>query len=302
MIAAALVSLLVVWRRGGLAGRGGAGGGFPRRLWVPLALIPVVVLFLQMPLSLGLWNLLPKLRFLQFPWRWLLAVEAPMAIFFTAAVWPGSARPRWQRVAAGGVCALLFMSGTVFAAENFFRDPKEDDDLATILENYRTGAGFVGTDEYAPAGAENTLVATGLPDACLTDDFDDEQGVQASPDETPVWRPEQKSCISIAAADPASGPERLRVTTNARRAGFLVLKLRRYPAWRVTMNGRVMRDLQDRDDGLISVPVPQGAVSVAVDWTTTPDVVAGRWVSGLALLGLVGLGVVERRFWHSLGG
>ena len=148
----------------------------------------------------------------------------------------------------------------------------------------------MGTDEYAPAGAENTLVATGLPDACLTDDFDDEQGVQASPDETPVWRPEQKSCISTASWSQHSGPEHLRVTTNALRAGFLVLKLRRYPAWRVTMNGRVMRDLQDRDDGLISVPVPQGPVSVTVDWTTTPDVVAGRWVSGLALLGLGGGG------------
>ena len=121
MIAAALVSLLVVWRRGRLTA---ASASVPRRLWVPLALIPVVVLFLQTPISLGLWNLLPKLRFLQFPWRWLLAVEAPMAIFFAAAVWPGNARPRWQRVAAGGLCALLFAGATVFAAENFFRDPQ----------------------------------------------------------------------------------------------------------------------------------------------------------------------------------
>ncbi len=49
--------------------------------WFPLALIPLAVLFLQLPISLPVWNLLPKLRFLQFPWRWLVVLEAPMAIF-----------------------------------------------------------------------------------------------------------------------------------------------------------------------------------------------------------------------------
>jgi hypothetical protein len=50
-----------------------------------------------------------------------------------------------------------------------------------------------------------------------------------------------------------------------------------------------------RDDGLIAVPVPQGAVELAVDWTTTPDVVAGRTVSFLAFFLLIGIGLLERK-------
>jgi hypothetical protein len=303
MIALALGSVLAFWLRSRVAANKSAESGdsetgsgpLQRSFWLPLAAIPAVVLLLQLPLSLPVWNLLPKLRFLQFPWRWLLVVEAPMGLFFAAAVWPRNSRSGRQRMIVAAVCALLFAGSTVFAAKNFFRDPKEDDDLATILENYRTGAGFVGTDEYAPPGAENTLVAQGLPDACLTDDFDDEQGVQPTPDASPIWRPEQKSCISTTGASPTSRPEHMRVSTNALRAGFLVLKLRRYPAWRITVNGRAVSGLQPRDDGLISVPVPQGPVSVTVDWATTPDVIIGRWVSALALAMLIALGLVERR-------
>jgi hypothetical protein len=53
--------------------------------------------------------------------------------------------------------------------------------------------------------------------------------------------------------------------------------------------------LPKRTDGLIVVPVPQGAVDVTVDWARSPDVLAGRWVSGFSLLLLAGLVWVERR-------
>jgi hypothetical protein len=193
------------------------------------------------------------------------------------------------------VCAALFLATTAYAAQKFFRDDREDGDLAAILDTYRSGAGFVGTDEYAPTGGENTLVAIGLPDGCLTDDFDDEQGVQPTPEDSPIWRPEQGSCFATAKAKERT-PEHLRIETYARRAGFLVLRLRSYPAWRVTVNGQRVTDLKARQDGLLSVPVPQGAVMVTVDWSATPDAIAGRWVSGLALLGLIGLWLAERKY------
>jgi hypothetical protein len=305
MIALALVSLGVLGLRGRLslarraASRTDEAAAAPeqpmaRFLWIPLALIPAAVLFLLLPISLPVWNLLPKLRFLQFPWRWLLVVEAPMAIFFAAAVWPSGARSRWPHKAVACACAALFLAVTVFAATHFFRDPREDDDLADILTRFSTGVGFLGTDEYEPPGAENTLVASGLPDGCLTDDFDDEQGVQPTPEDNPVWRPEQNSCFSTATAS-LKQPEHWRIDAFARRAGFLVLRLRSYPAWRITVNGHPVGELQARDDGLISVPVPQGPFQVTVDWTTTPDVVAGRCLSALALLALLTVAVGERR-------
>jgi hypothetical protein len=51
----------------------------------------------------------------------------------------------------------------------------------------------------------------------------------------------------------------------------------------------------ERSYGVMAVPVPQGPVEVIVDWSTTPDVIAGRWISGASVLLLTGLWLLERR-------
>ena len=67
MLGITFLAVFLAWRRGKLPD--------DRALWIPLALIPVVILFLQFSISLPIWNALPKLRFLQFPWRWLVALS-----------------------------------------------------------------------------------------------------------------------------------------------------------------------------------------------------------------------------------
>ncbi len=67
----------------------------------------------------------------------------------------------------------------------------------------------------------------------------------------------------------------------------MVLRLHSYPAWRVRVNGEAVKDLGWREDGLMAVPVREGAVDVSVDWVTTWDVVAGRVLSLLALSTLI---------------
>jgi hypothetical protein len=87
----------------------------------------------------------------------------------------------------------------------------------------------------------------------------------------------------------------MRLATFTAQAGFLILRLRTYPAWRITVNGKPVTGLPARADGLLAVPVPQGPVNLAVDWTTTTDVITGRCVSVVALMGLIALGLLERR-------
>jgi hypothetical protein len=302
MIAVAALSLMALWMRGRLAPGRRAGlliateanWMLSRRTWISLASIPAAVLFLLLPISLPVWALLPKLRFLQFPWRWLLVVEAPMALLFAAAVVPRLGATRRERVMVALLCALLFAASAVFAATHFFRDDVDYDDLATILTRHSSRTGFIGTDEYAPLGADNSTVAMGLPDACLASDFDTELGVAVEPGANPQWRPDQHSCMATA---PGRGrdPEHVRVQMFAAHPGFVILRLRSYPAWRITLNGQRVADLQPRVDGLISVPVAQGLVDLAVDWRSTPDVLAGHGVSALGLMGLIGLGAMERR-------
>jgi hypothetical protein len=265
-----------------------------RPWWIPLTLIPIAVLFLQFPISLPVWNLLPKLRFLQYPWRWVLVVEAPMAIFFAAAVWPAARARRRNRAVVAVVCAAFFLTTTYVSAKTFLRVCKEGDTVADLLDQYRGGGGLEGTDEYEPPDSDHWKIATGLPDACFSNDSDTTLGVADAPNAIPAWRPEQGSCEATATAQ-IHQPEHLRIDTVTAHPGFLILRLLSYPAWRITVNGHPTNSADPRDDGLIAVAVPEGRVEVAVDWTTTPDVVAGRCVSATALLLLVGLGFLERK-------
>jgi hypothetical protein len=302
MIGAALLSLVAVLLRAWLY-RQSASSPFAlalstatlaRRWWIPVALIPAAVLFLQFPISLPLWNLLPRLRFLQYPWRWVLVVEAPVAIFFAAAVWPAPSSSRRLRHAVATFCTLFFLCSTFFAAKTFLRSCQEGDTVADLLAMYSAGGGLEGTDEYQPPGSDHWKIAIGLPDACFTTEYDTLLGV-ATPDQPiPAWHPDQGTCQVTATAQ-LRQPEHLRISMIAPRPGFLILRLLRYPAWRITVNGRTTGPLDPRDDGLVAVPVPQGPVDLTADWATTPDAVAGRLVSGLALLLLLGLGLFERR-------
>jgi hypothetical protein len=275
-----------------------------RSWWIALALIPVAILILQFPVSLPVWNLLPKLRLLQFPWRWLVVLEAPMAIFIASTIWPSGASLRWRRMVVAAACGGVFLACTIVSGIFFFQVCDEEDAVAPMLDTYRSGAGFAGTDEYEPPGADNSLVATGLPFACLVNDPSTALGVLPKGSESdgsnPAWEPGQGSCDATFGAGPdrsTSSPEHLRVAAVAAHSGYLVLRLRSYPAWRIMVNGQQMNNLPRREDGLMAVVVARGPVDLTLDWSTTGNVLAGRWVSLLALLALIALCLVERKMW-----
>jgi len=294
MVAVALGGLAIAWRRKALPAIHTEG----RRWWIPLALIPLAVLFLQLPISLPIWNLLPKLRFLQFPWRWLAVLEAPMAIFFAAAVWPRAGARRWVRIAIPAACAAVFLASTAIAAVYFFQPCDDEDAVAPMVKTYRSGQGFEGVYEYTPIGADDGMVATGLPDACLVSNPLIPLGIVSEAGANPDWWVEQKSCDAVYSATPPAAqgnPEHFHLSAVLPHAGFVILRLRTYPAWRITLNGQPASQAAAREDGLTAVAVPQGPIHLAADWTTTPDVRAGRWLTALALLLLTALWLQERR-------
>jgi hypothetical protein len=293
MIGLAFLCIFVAWRRGLLR---------KRSWWIPLALIPLAVLLLQFPISLPVWNVLPKLRFLQFPWRWLIVLEAPLGIFFAAAIWPAQ---RWRRVVAIAVSSAIFLSITTVTLLLFHQGCDAEDKVAGMLSAYRSGQGFQGTDEYAPPGADDSLMAIGLPDACLTSNAD---AVLAKSDDgnIPQWDPANGHCdatYSWLRHFGSLSPEHLRLDAETPHAGYLILHLRDYAAWKVNVNDRDIAfgakegfpKLPRRDDGLMAVPVPQGAVQLDVDWITTGDVIMGRLISIMSLGYIIVLFLVERK-------
>jgi hypothetical protein len=164
-----------------------------RQFWIPLALLIPIVLLLQFPISAPLWHL-PKMQFLQFPWRWLVVLDIPFAIFLAAATPLGN---RCARIgsAAGWTVALLISAA--LASTAFYQFCDDDDNVGNQVSVFHAGTGVDGTDEYAALGSDNSLVADNLPDACLVTDPTRDLGKNDSPPDVPSvpdWYPEQGSC------------------------------------------------------------------------------------------------------------
>lgn len=292
MIVLAVAGFLVCWRRGTLPISHDTASS---RWWIPLAVIPIVACFLMFPISRPVWRLLPEMSFLQYPWRLLEAVEAPMAIFLVAAIWPRGRRGRAWAVAA---CVAAVLAATVFASSQFFQVCYPEDTVASTLADFRAGVGFEGMYEYEPPGGDDSIIARGLPDACLVGDPSVVLG-KPDPDDpsaNPVWAPDQGSCQAAFAVVGGlqTNPEHRRFRVTIAHAGYLVLRLVRFPAWSIRVNGQPVTDLPQRDDGLIAVPVPQGPIDLSLDWTAAPDVAFGRWVTLISILLSVALCLLEQ--------
>jgi hypothetical protein len=282
MFAVTAVALLVAWKRGTLPRE--------RRLLVPLMAIPAVVFLLQLPVSLPVWTWLPELRYLQFPWRLQLVMQAPLAIFFAAAVW---VEPLRKRIAILSACALAFGAIGTATWTLCFSDCKAFD---ASLNNWEEEGGAYGKPEYSPAGVQYSLVLPDTPSNCVIGSLDDLKNISGEPGEN--LHEVQAGSIKICKGDVKEElnlPEQKGFSGVVDQAGYLVLRLRSFPAWKVMVNGQPTPALMERGHGLTAVAVTPGRVDVVVNWTTLPDVVAGRWVSALVLLLVVALYFGERK-------
>src|SRR5260370_25383692 len=60
--------------------------GDGKKLWGALLLLSAATAFLMIRPSAIFWEYLPKLRFVQFPWRWMAILALPYAYFLAAAM------------------------------------------------------------------------------------------------------------------------------------------------------------------------------------------------------------------------
>ncbi len=87
MLVVAIIAFVVAWRRGTLPSPANS-----PRWWSRSPPSPSESRFFASPSHHFVWHALPEMPFVQYPWRWLEAVEAPMAIFFVAAIWTAARR------------------------------------------------------------------------------------------------------------------------------------------------------------------------------------------------------------------
>ncbi len=246
-----------------------------RTQWLPLLLLVPVVVAMQFPFSLGLWHLLPKAEFLQFPWRLTMLLTLPLAIFAAQAL---CCFRRWARFAGVTVWLLL----AVVASAGWFHQRCDDEDNVAAQIAAFQGGGSQPTDEYAPVGADNAALAAGLPTGCLAADPLVRLG-EADEDGALRWSSQRSPCL-VTVYPTEWGPKRKFLELDAPQAGYLIVRLRRFPAWQIERNGRRITIFLKRTDGLIVVPVERGTNRIRIHWMETADVRWGRSMSVAALL------------------
>jgi hypothetical protein len=258
-------------------------------LWGLIALLAVTtatVLFLLTPPSLFLWHLLPKLAFLQFPWRLLSLEGVVLALAVALGLPQRKLTLRWA-----ALLGILFALSMSAMANHLFRQSCDTGDLpsarAALLASHH---GMPPTDEYTPRTADNDALRATDPSSWITDDPNaPAPGTQPYPGASdPNFDPSDLDDTQTLSST-APGHNR----SHLLKPHFLILNLRDYPAWDVTLTvpGQALPQhpahLQ-RDDGLLAVALPAGDSIVDIRWHPTPDHEAGLGLSalGLAILGL----------------
>jgi 6-pyruvoyl-tetrahydropterin synthase related domain len=221
-------------------------------LWYSLVVWAAACALLMLSISSPLWSILPKLRFMQFPWRFLLCLGVPFALLTALGM------RRWtSRLAVylAMLCVLAFVW-------HHLLPPWWDyaPDLREMQDNMVTGVGYEGTDEYTPVGSDAYNV--------------DKNARRVTVDGT--------ARAAIRVSDWSA--ERKQFTAEMSGADNLALHLFNYPAWRVEVNGQIVQAGTREGTGQMLVPVQAGANQVKIIFIRTWDRTLGAWISMIAVV------------------
>jgi branched-subunit amino acid transport protein len=230
------------------------GGALDNQLWQAMLLLAGLATVLMLRFTSPLWAVLPKLRFVQFPWRWMSLLSVVFALFLGSAM----GRKRWGWIWALATFALIGGTAVVLVQRGWW----DTQDIPALRAAIANGEGFDGTDEYDPAGDDHTNLPTKSPQAMVMD-TDSIPG----PNSRPTIRVERWS------------PEDKEVSVNSREPFFLGLRLLNYPAWRADVNGAPVAPRGGDDYNQMIVLVPAGESYVHVRFVRTWDRSLGAGIS-----------------------
>lgn len=234
-------------------------------------------IFMSLRISAPLWDLIPQLRFVQFPWRFLVLPAVGMAFLCGAAAsaLPADAkepRGRFLRWAAPAVC-LLFVAGSVPIMGFERRLPLEK--IRYRKDAVTSAAGY---PHFTRAFIRDQLLywADHLP-----------LGAPLSPDRALLDRPKAEVVSGEAKIDLVEeGPIRFRLEVSAAQESLVRLNVYRFAGWTWRLDGRpvppgpVVPDLP-----VLTVKIPEGEHVAEAELVRTP----ARWAGDVTSLGAVAL-------------
>jgi 6-pyruvoyl-tetrahydropterin synthase related domain len=274
--------------------------------WTLVALGTVAVLLMFRP-SAVLWRIVPKLQFVQFPWRWMEVLGVVFAMFVAAAF---SDSAKWRSWLLIAITAAIVAAGAVAIIRDTWWD---EDDIPAMADAINNGHGYEGTDEYAPVDTDR-LSLPGNPD-------DSTRPRNVSEDTAPLF---QEAGVQGVAAGVVAGAgagsagtgaaigklapandvktqieewtaERRLLRVDESMPVVLAPRLVNFPSWKVTVDGGVVHVGEVPETGQMLIPLPAGEHEVEIYFQRTWDRAVGGWISAVSAMALAGFALVGRR-------
>jgi hypothetical protein len=262
---------------------GDAPGSWPlpsRAEAVFLAGMSVLTIFAMTPASKPLWDALPLVSLVQFPWRLLAVTVTTLALLVGAGVhwleerWPAAGTP--GPFAYGMALALVLASYTYVRPELQPVRPQDESPIA-VMEFELAYPDMRGSTSWAqrqPADEDSPLLSEYL-----------------------AGKPLQRAAIASGSGEILEQGSRA-ASAHARVRADSQVRLRFYtyyfPGWRATVDGQAVEVTPDPPNGLIGLTLPPGEHDVRLRFGPTPVRILGAALAIAALLAVIGLLCADR--------
>ncbi len=251
---------------------------------VMMAMAAALFLFMALPISLPLWEKIPLIDFVQFPWRFIGRAALPLAFLagapFAHTLGSESVKASkrkiflWQAALVAAIGLLILE-----ALPNLYPRTCRENSFPTIVNvhEYEQATGLVGIDpegSYFPRTVEKRPKASPLQADYLAGETPQRFDRSLLPDGAEVDTAYQPLSARVQISTPTP--------FTARYFSFA------FPGWEVTIDGRPVPIFPGDPDGLINFNVPAGAHEIVIAWQST---LLRTTLSLISFLALVGVGV-----------
>jgi hypothetical protein len=247
--------------------------------WLVVAL---GLLFFMLPVSVRLWEAIPPLAYVQFPWKLLGPLAVAVAVLVGSVPWLAR-EIGGQRLALPMTVAGLLLLWVAALPNTFPPAWSSDFGGATVLDHLRferqgRAVGTTSANEYLPVWVK---VKPG-PSGWLTEAYEAGRPLNKL---APASLPPGAQVVEV-----EHSPTRDRFVLESPQAFTAEVLTFYFPGWRAWVDGQSADIVPSEPHGFITVALPAGNHTLELRFGSTPPRTAGTVISVVSLLGLVVLG------------
>lgn len=265
-----LVGMAVPWRR-------------PQIRWIAgyLAVMTVVLLFVMSPWAQPLWETMPALAVIQFPWRLLALVTlliCPLAGLVLHAILSVDPSPQGEALQSGGlvlIAALVIMGSATYRAVPLTPVEPWREDGRAVYAFEQEHPDMLAYTEWVQ---ERPFTASVMSADYAAEDYREVDGYTTSLTRLSIVRGVGTVLRNDSRGSSFGGVVQIESPATVR------VNLYYFPGWEIRLDGRPANYRISDQYGLIDIDVPPGEHRIDVRMGTTPVRRIGMGISGIVLV------------------